>query len=296
MTSMRQSLAFVTISIVFAACAPTQPDRVGDTPTPSTSSATLPACQPSQIQPSRGGFPEIQGTMKSAGELWALLFFDKAQASQDEKIVWRITSIGTGNFEVQARHEDGTLIRPIWGPEYHVSSSWERPGDEWGTGFNFPEPGCWTLTVMRGATIGEIRLDVAPPAQATASATDEEAEIRDLVENFGKRLQTVSLLAADAAREMQQQYADFVSPALLETWMKDVTKAPGRIVSSPWPERIDITTLSKEGSDRYVITGFVIEVTSVEMVNGGAAARLPVRIVVQRGPGRWLIADYSEAQ
>ncbi len=102
--------------------------------------------------------------MKSDGELWALLFFDQAHAGQDEKIVWRITSTGTGKpFDVQARHVDGTIIRPIWGPEFHGGSNWDRPGDEWGTGFNFPEPGCWTLTVTSGATSGEIRLDVLAP-------------------------------------------------------------------------------------------------------------------------------------
>ena len=99
--------------------------------------------------------------MKSTGELWALLFFDKAQANTEEKIVWRIT--GTGRqFDIFARHEDGTVIHPIWGPDYHGGSNWERPGDEWGTGFNFPKPGCWTLTVTLGATVGEIRLEVAP--------------------------------------------------------------------------------------------------------------------------------------
>jgi hypothetical protein len=99
--------------------------------------------------------------MKSAGELWALLFFDKAQANKEQKIVWRITGTGT-QFEVIARHEDGTIIHPIWGPALHGSSTWERPGDEWGTGFNFPKPGCWTLTATLGATTGEIRLEVAP--------------------------------------------------------------------------------------------------------------------------------------
>lgn len=100
--------------------------------------------------------------MKSDGEMWALLFFDEAHAKQDEKIVWRIT--GTGKqFDAQAQHEDGTLIHPIWGPEYHGGSTWERPGEEWGTGFNFPKPGCWTLTVTRGSTIGEIRLEVLAP-------------------------------------------------------------------------------------------------------------------------------------
>jgi len=132
------------------------------------------------------------------------------------------------------------------------------------------------------------------PTQTTANNAVEEAEIRDLVENFGKRLQTVSLLSPNAAQEMQKQYSEFVSPALLEMWMSDVSTAPGRIVSSPWPDRIEITTLAKQGSDRYAITGFVVEVTSVEVVNGGAAAKIPVRVVVQKGQGSWLITEYSE--
>jgi hypothetical protein len=99
--------------------------------------------------------------MHSPGELWALLFFDKAQTNKDEKIVWRIK--GTGQrFDIFAQHEDGTIVHPIWGPEYHDSSTWNRPGDEWGTGFNFPKPGCWTLTVTLGATTGDIRLRVLP--------------------------------------------------------------------------------------------------------------------------------------
>ncbi len=38
------------------------------------------------------------------------LFFDKAHAKKDEKIVWRIT--GTGKqFDARAQHEDGTIRR-----------------------------------------------------------------------------------------------------------------------------------------------------------------------------------------
>jgi hypothetical protein len=130
--------------------------------------------------------------------------------------------------------------------------------------------------------------------QTTANNVSEEAEIRDLVANFGKRLQTVSLLAPDAAQEIEDQYSEFVSSDLLEMWMNDVSKAPGRLVSSPWPDRIEITTLSKEDSDRYEITGYVIEVTSTEVINGGAAARVPVHVVVQKDQGRWYIAEYAE--
>ena len=49
-----------------------------------------------------------------------------------------------------------------------------------------------------------------------------------------------------------------------------------------------------QDSDRYVITGSLIEITSVELVNGGAAVRIPVHLVVQRTQGRWLITDYAE--
>jgi len=94
--------------------------------------------------------------------MWALLFFDEAYANEDLKIVWRITGTSLP-FTARAQHEDGEIILPIWGPEFHVSSTWERPGQEWGTGFNFSEPGCWTITVTSGETTGEITLDVLNP-------------------------------------------------------------------------------------------------------------------------------------
>jgi len=134
----------------------------------------------------------------------------------------------------------------------------------------------------------------AAPAQTMIRNTSDETEIRDLVTNFGKRLQNVSLLAQDAAQEIQNQYSEFVSPTLLEVWTKDVSQAPGRMVSSPWPDHIEVTTLSKKASDRYEITGSVIEVTSTEVVNGGVAARIPVRMTVQKDQGSWYIAAYTE--
>lgn len=136
----------------------------------------------------------------------------------------------------------------------------------------------------------------ATPTQIATSYATEESEIRDLVENFGMRLQNVSLQAPDAAQEIQKQYSEFVTPALLEMWMNDVSKAPGRIVSSPWPDRIEITTLSKEGTDRYELTGFIVEITSLEVVNGGAATKIPVRMVVQKVQGSWLITEYADEQ
>ena len=160
---MRQVSTFIVISLLLVACTPTL-NPTANTPPQATSTATQAACQPSQILKTNNSFPEVRGTMKSGGELWALLFFDKAAPNTDLKFVWRITATGgTIGFQAQAQNENGTIILPIWGPDYHESSTWQRPGMEWGTGFNFPEPGCWTITVSLGTTKGEIYLDVVSP-------------------------------------------------------------------------------------------------------------------------------------
>jgi len=137
-------------------------------------------------------------------------------------------------------------------------------------------------------------IPTAAPTQTTTSLAAEETAIRTLVENFGMKLQNVSLQAPDAAQEIEQQYSEFVSPVLLDRWIKDISKAPGRIVSSPWPDRIEITTLSQTDPDTFDITGNVIEVTSTEVGSSAAAARLPIHIVVQRAQESWLISDYAE--
>ena len=155
---MRQLSVFTVILFLLMACSRSSPVPE------STSTAARPVCQPSPILKSSNSFPEIQGTMKSEGELWALLFFDGATSNTDLKFAWRIASSGAGiDFHAQAHNENGKIILPIWGPEYHGGSSWQRPGIEWGTGFNFPEPGCWTITITSGASTGEIYLDVMAP-------------------------------------------------------------------------------------------------------------------------------------
>jgi hypothetical protein len=135
---------------------------------------------------------------------------------------------------------------------------------------------------------------VTEPTATAVSSAAEETEVRTLVASFGERLKLVSLLAPEAAKDLQKQYSEFVSAGLLETWMNDVANAPGRMVSSPWPDRIEITSLAKEGIDRYVIDGFIIEITSTEVGTDQAANKIPVRMVAERSNGVWLITEYAE--
>jgi len=159
---IRQLLALIAILVLLTACisATEVPTTVPATETPTSipPTSTPVSCQPSEILDTQIAFGEIQGDMQSDGTLWALLFFKAVYVDAEAKIVWRITGEG-GEFEAQAQGEDGTVIQPVW-ERYHESSTWERPGLEWGTGFNFPTPGCWTITVTSGETTGTISLKV----------------------------------------------------------------------------------------------------------------------------------------
>lgn len=123
----------------------------------------------------------------------------------------------------------------------------------------------------------------------------DENDVRTLVEAFAGKLKMVSLAApADvAAQNIEKYYSDYVTPELLARWKKDPENAPGRVVSSPWPERVDIFSTERIDKDNYSVSGEIIEVTSVELAKGGAAAKRPVTVKVQKANGRWLISDLT---
>lgn len=131
----------------------------------------------------------------------------------------------------------------------------------------------------------------------TPPRTDEggEAAVRDLVESFGSRLQAVSLLASKdiVSKSMEENYGGLVSPALLQKWLDDPTAAPGRLVSSPWPDRIDSLSVEESSKDEYQVKAEIIEVTSVEKQSGGAAAKRPVSLLIKKTEGRWLIVEVT---
>ena len=114
------------------------------------------------------GWPEIRGTTNK-GQMWlfggfgafvkppmAAAFDGLVSQPQPLKWIWRMT--GTGPFRVVAIAPDGTRVNPVWGPDHHLGSNWIHPGGEWGTGWFFWEPGCWTLHAKRGKTHGDVRV------------------------------------------------------------------------------------------------------------------------------------------
>jgi hypothetical protein len=123
---------------------------------------------------------------------------------------------------------------------------------------------------------------------ASSPSTDD---IIKVVEAFGKRLQSVSLLSPDVGQEIVREYSEFISPGLLEKWISDPNRAPGRMVSSPWPERIEVISISEISEDIYSVRGEIVEVTSSELISGGAKNTVPVQIRVESFDSCWLITE-----
>ena len=125
-------------------------------------------------------------------------------------------------------------------------------------------------------------------------ALDEEARIQAVVEEFGQKLKLVSLLSPSAAEDLKTQYSNFVSTPLLQQWMGTPEKAPGRMVSSPWPDRIEISSIRKTMTGEYSVTGNIVEITSAEVSSGGFTDKIPIQITVKNSGGSWLIVAYSQ--
>jgi len=118
-------------------------------------------CRPaSPITPGMNGIPQVKGTGHGAS-LWGLLMFPHrltARVGDQEKIVWRMT--GSGVPQMVAIGPDSQVHRLAWGPAYHTSSNWNKPGDEWGAGYVFTVPGCWDLRAVRGTATADVWLRV----------------------------------------------------------------------------------------------------------------------------------------
>jgi hypothetical protein len=119
---------------------------------------TAPAARCVTPSPATDGLPEQEGS----GSLWALYFPTVGRppfvhAKRTAKIVWRMT--GSGGLTIVADGPGGVTVRPVWGPEGHGGSTWTRPGDEWGTGWNFPTAACWTVRADRAdGSSGELAI------------------------------------------------------------------------------------------------------------------------------------------
>lgn len=148
------------------------------------------------------------------------------------------------------------------------------------------------------ACAGDSSADVSDSAGATAASVNTDTSAaRMTVELFGQHMKDVALLAPDSlvTKQIQDAYGSLVTPELLRHWQENPSDAPGRDVSSPWPERIEIREITPTGSGEVSASGDVVYVTSTEQ-SGGAAARQPVNItVLETEPNTWRISAFQQS-
>ena len=94
----------------------------------------------------------------SSGSVVALVPSTPLLSNREIKIVWRVT--GSGDATFSAVGPGGVRVDPVWGPIPHSGSNFRYPGQEWGTGFSFPTPGCWTVHVARDDMTGRFELPI----------------------------------------------------------------------------------------------------------------------------------------
>ena len=166
MARMAQAVSAGALALVLSACtAPAAPPpSVPATAEPSASALGQPGCEPASPV-TAAEFPEIQGTASEGDTLYGLVMgtdpYPFRVSTETVKFVWRFTGDGT---ELTATLTDpaGTHRQLTWGPEYHGGSTYDRPGEEWGTGVTFDRPGCWTLELARDiAGDASVYFDVA---------------------------------------------------------------------------------------------------------------------------------------
>jgi putative hemolysin len=125
---------------------------------------------------------------------------------------------------------------------------------------------------------------------------DDVSIVSNIVEQFGKKLKLVSLQSPKKILEKQirENYEEFLSPELLAEWINDPSKALGRKSSSPWPERIDIKNIQRISQNKFLVEGEVIEITSVEAVEGGEANRFPIKLTLEKRDSKWVIVNIKQ--
>lgn len=144
---------------------------------------------------------------------------------------------------------------------------------------------------MNDESASQSQSEVKDTTEVANSDKNDEETVLGVVEKFGSSLQKVSLLGPDEELEksMQENYGEYVSPELIKQWLMDPLKAPGRLNSSPWPERIDIITTEELSENAFAVSGVIIEIANIDEI----VSKIPIELVVEKVGERWLINDVA---
>lgn len=112
-----------------------------------------PGCSPESPWVDGNLGPDRIGTVRPTSVTLFARMPDPVHVGLSEKLIWRMG--GTGPLSIYAEQTDGTRVAPVsYGP--HSGSTWNRPGDEWGSEFLLPRAGCWRFHLARADAEGDV--------------------------------------------------------------------------------------------------------------------------------------------
>lgn len=141
-----------------------------------------------------------------------------------------------------------------------------------------------------------VRLPRNDGASSTQSSPIIDPQVALVVSQFGKQMQYVSLQAPalDIQAAMDKYYTPYVTPELLSVWKAKPRSAPGRITSSPWPDRIEVQAVEPQRDGSYIVRGNTIEVSGNEVEHGGIAGVYPIVMRLARHGSRWQMMQFEK--
>jgi hypothetical protein len=147
-----------------------------------------------------------------------------------------------------------------------------------------------TFLLLAAAVFGLYWYAVRVP-EPVMTDTDKAVEV---VRAFGEELQHVPLGGSvdDVRAAIDTRYARHATALLIAEWKDDPKRAPGRLTSSPWPVRIDVDAVAENADGSRLVQGRVIEITSVELVEGGSAHEYAIEALVTETDAGWRIASF----
>jgi WD40-like Beta Propeller Repeat len=138
-----------------------QPTKIADHVLAATWLPAAPSPPPSPTPAGDGHTREVK-LVTAHGTVWALVFAPSPLLPNTSvKIVWRIR--GSGRVSLAVHDPHGKPIPLTFGPERHPASTWNRPGDEFGSGFLPNVPGRWSVTIRRRNVQATLYLVVDSP-------------------------------------------------------------------------------------------------------------------------------------
>ena len=161
----RLKVIAIGVTVVITSCSGSEVTPPTDQLVPTTAAVGAPDCVPPTphvdwvgSDGEKTSLVEVQARSADL-EVWGLLWqMPPLEVGVEVKMVWRVT--GSGEFTIRAMSR-GAEADLTWGPNFHAESNFDRPGDEWGTAFVFPEPGCWEIQITRGTGRGYVWVQVS---------------------------------------------------------------------------------------------------------------------------------------